>query len=204
MPRRLMVPLLSLAWIVLSAASCPSKEQCTGKYSVADLFTKDECKTAYNLQDVPPEPVPGPKIILKKDAAGTYRTYVDYGGGEVLQAAGSLAYDTGTIRSDFTGTAINALTATSTTSAVYSNANYIAFQKTVAGHVYKIELVRTAGDKARWYASKDGGGRKVLTATGTWTENEVPGEFSEFDPATFYEVIEDVALDNVNYFRVNQ
>jgi hypothetical protein len=84
----------------------------------------------------------------------------------------------------------------------YANANYVLFQTDVGGQAYTVEMIRTAGDKLRWYVTK-GSTRRLLTSTSTFTAGEVPLEFTGTVTA-FHEQVEDVDLDDIQPLRVNQ
>lgn len=81
-----------------------------------------------------------------------------------------------------------------------TNANYVVIETDVGGQAYTIEMVRTAGDKIRWYITK-GNQRKLLTAMSFYSNNEVPAEFTGA-VTSFREIVEDVDLDEIDWFRV--
>lgn len=188
----------AVATVVGLATGCPpTLEECRSTFDVRELCTKEEFEKEYVI----PPPPPGPKIILKKDGTGAYQTYVDYGAGEILQSAGPSVCTSNTIRSDFVLDRIESFTihAGGTT---YPDRNYIRFWKTTGGDRCTVELLRVAGDRARWRAKKNNGAWVVLTETPYAGDNKVPDEFSAFDPQSFVDVVDELTIDKIDFLRV--
>lgn len=188
MTRRLLALLL-----VIAAAACLAG------------CSKDWCVSKYGLVEPSASPTPGPIIIVHKDAStGALQWYVDSGTGSTLQSGVGSAFDSGYIRNDFMGTKILDFTVKKSTTS-YSPANYVVFQTQVGSDTYLIEIVRTAGDKVRWYMTKNGSVRKLL-ASGSVTAGQVPVELTgtlvELPTYSFREQVEDVDIDSIDFLRV--
>lgn len=182
-----------------------SKEECKSDYGLIDN-TKEACIAAFPTLTEAVSPTPGPKIIVRR-VSTNLEWKVDSGSGEVTQTTGASAWTSGKIRSDFVGNSILEFSVHSTSPAqTYSNVSYVIFQTQSGADTYTIEMIRTAGDKVRWYVSK-GSSRKLLVADSTLSTSEVPLEFTAplivSPSSTFREEMENVEIDEVSSFKVS-
>ena len=199
--------LLAVVVLIVAAAAttmCPStKDECMSNYTLIDK-DKAACLGAFSDLKAVIVPAPGPKIIIRKDVAAL-KWYVDAGGSEVLQATGGSAWASHHIRGDFVGTQILDFSVTSEEPRVYDPANYVVFATKLGPDTYFIEMIRTAGDKIRWFMSKNGN-RVPLTQDSNLPPNEVPQEFTAplvtIPSNSFREEVEAKTLDKVDFFRV--
>jgi hypothetical protein len=204
MTRRSFAVLLVMVTAAFVTGCKSTKDECKSMYGLIDK-TKADCTASFPELKEEPEPVPGPKIIIRKNVA-TLQWYVDSGGVEVLQGTGESAWESQKIRYDFVGTKILDWSVYSEAGSAYNPANYVVFSTKVGSDTYYIEMARTAGDKVKWFITKNTMRRQVF-ADASLPTDKVPLEFTgelQVAPNSFREELEDVTLDKVEFFRVNK